>query len=170
MPKVLAVIVLMGMTAIGGWFVVGAWGGGNVKQPVAYNHKAHIDAGMECPACHTGAQEGTHAGIPPTEKCALCHKPGRPYPKTPDDLAFFLKAGKEIPWTQLHRTRRHVYFSHQRHVTLAGIDCEKCHGIVKKKTTPFDRAAFPARQAGMNLCIDCHRKEKVTTDCMACHR
>jgi len=167
--KLVIGIAMLCVVGVGG---VIAWAArnGDVQQPVAYNHKVHLDAGMDCAACHTGAREGTHAGIPTTDKCAMCHRVDRPYPKTPDDLARYLKAGEEIPWTQLHRTRRHVFFSHQRHVTFGGIDCAECHGDVKQKTEPFTRAVFPARQAGMNQCVACHRKERVTTDCTACHR
>jgi hypothetical protein len=168
-PRRIVGIVAFGACAVAGLFAWAARSSG-VEQPVPYNHKVHLDAGMDCAACHTGAREGTHAGIPTTDQCALCHRADREYPCTPDALARYLKAGEEIPWHQLHRAPRHVWFSHQRHVTAAGLDCAECHGDVKQKTEPFTRAAFPSRQPGMDRCIACHRKERVTTDCTACHR
>lgn len=141
-----------------------------VLQPILFSHKKHIDIGMECVSCHTGSEDSSHAGIPETKQCALCHRPERQFPTTSPELANYISSNLEIPWTQLHLIRRHVYFSHQRHVKLGKIGCDTCHGDVKAMEKPFTRAKFESRQKGMNRCVECHRREKVTTDCLSCHR
>ncbi len=141
-----------------------------VQQPIAFSHKKHMDLGMECVSCHIGAEEGIHAGIPKTETCARCHVPGQDYPPTPKELAQYIESGKEIPWLQFQVGKRHVYFSHRRHVKIAQLDCTECHGDIRNMDQPITRAYFPSGQKGMNRCIDCHRRNQVTTDCYACHR
>ncbi|RME91695.1 MAG: hypothetical protein D6766_11445 [Verrucomicrobia bacterium] len=162
------------------------------SQPVAYSHQKHLALHMECTACHFGAETGTHAGLPPTSFCASCHllipPPGsaaeadtnavaaaaaggtnRWAAPTPPELARYLKAGEEIPWKQFQRAPRHVFFSHRRHVTIAHLDCAVCHGDMNRRDQPVTRAEFPTHLPGMNRCVDCHLKEKVSTDCLACH-
>ncbi|MBI4243022.1 MAG: cytochrome c3 family protein [Planctomycetes bacterium] len=139
-------------------------------QPVEYNHSKHVALGIDCSSCHTGATDGTHAGIPSTSTCALCHKIDRDFPSTPPQLARYIKGGEEIPWIQLHKAPRHIYFSHQRHVKLGKLDCAVCHGDVKTMEKPFGKSYFPSGLTGMNKCVACHLKEKVTTDCLSCHR
>ena len=44
------------------------------RQPIAYNHKKHLAAGLECANCHLGIADGkARAGIPTVEVCAACH-------------------------------------------------------------------------------------------------
>lgn len=141
-----------------------------VEQPVAYPHAKHIDLNIACVACHTGALEGSHAGIPRSATCALCHKAELSFPPTPPELAALLQKGEEIPWKQVHIAPRHVYFSHRRHAGIAKIDCVDCHGDVKTMEAPFARRKFAGGTEGMARCVACHRKENVTTDCLSCHR
>lgn len=138
-------------------------------QPVKYNHAKHIKLGMECAACHTGAYDSDRAVIPEAQKCGFCHKPDRDFPPTSSSLAQYIEEG-EIPWIQLHKVPRHVYFSHRRHTKLGGLDCSVCHGDVKSMEQPFVKRYFPAGLDGMNRCVECHRKEHVSTDCLGCHR
>lgn len=150
--------------------VLAASCGRAVEQPVPFSHSKHAALKIDCEACHTGAKQGVHAGIPRTDSCALCHRPERVFPPNPGPLAAYLATGREIPWQQVHAGPRHVYFSHHRHVTLAKIECSDCHGLVETMDSPFIRPVFEGGENGMNRCVDCHRKEKVTTDCLSCHR
>ena len=43
-------------------------------QPLAYSHKAHIDAGLECSRCHRGAERAKEAGLPEMRACVTCHR------------------------------------------------------------------------------------------------
>jgi hypothetical protein len=61
----------------------------------------------------------------------------------------------------------HVYFSHRRHTTLAGIECAECHGNVESMTTPVVESYLPTSMEG---CIKCHEERGAATECVACHR
>ncbi len=44
-------------------------------QPIAYSHRLHAgELGIPCLYCHTGAEKGRHAGIPPAATCMNCHR------------------------------------------------------------------------------------------------
>jgi c(7)-type cytochrome triheme protein len=60
-----------------------------------------------------------------------------------------------------------VFFSHRRHVTVAKVECQTCHGAIGEATAPPGR---PAVNQSMEWCISCHEKRQVSVDCNACHR
>ena len=137
-----------------------------VEQPIAYNHKKHIAAGLECAACHEGIGERrAHAQLPRTEVCMTCHG-AEDNPKT-KAIRDFAAQNREIPWQRVYRVPAHVYFSHDRHVGIAKLDCAVCHGDMAEKSTPVTSQAVTIK---MDRCITCHRARGVTSDCIACHR
>jgi hypothetical protein len=137
-----------------------------VEQPIAYSHKKHIAAGLECQACHEGIAEGrVHAQLPRIEVCVNCHG-SEENPKT-KAIRDYAAANREIPWQRVYSVPPHVYFSHERHVGVAKLDCAVCHGDMTQKETPVTSQAVPIR---MQRCIACHRTQRVSTDCLACHR
>lgn len=138
-----------------------------IRQPAPFNHKKHVDFGIACAACHAGTGVSMKATIPNVEVCGLCHRPGKSDPKTPPGLLSYIQKNEEIPWAALYRLPSHVWFSHHRHVEIAGLDCVTCHGEIGKTEQPLTRRPVPLK---MERCLDCHRREKVTTDCLACHR
>lgn len=136
------------------------------RQPIAYNHKKHIDAGLECSACHTGIAEGdARARLPGIGVCLNCHASDDD-PKT-KPIRDYAEKKLPIPWQRVYQVPDHVYFSHRRHVDSAGLDCSVCHGNMKERETPVTRQAV---SISMTRCVDCHRAKGVTTDCLACHR
>ncbi len=158
--------------------VVPGRGAPSVRQPLEFNHKKHIAADWTCGACHASTDKHAYAGIPRAKDCVDCHESEAS--KHPDNkrmkqmterLRLMVKKGEEIPWVQVHRTAGHVYYSHRRHVEIGGLKCENCHGDMTKLTQPVSRPAFPTKDTmKMEWCMDCHRRKKVTTDCLACHR
>lgn len=149
--------------------MVSSWPVPEVPQPAAFPHAKHVALNIHCVACHTGAQSEKRAGLPSTETCALCHRVDRPFPPTPPELATFMLSKQEISWVQVQRVPRHVYFSHRRHVKVGKVDCEKCHGAISAAVQAVTRSYFPSGEPGMMQCVDCHRRENVTTDCLSCH-
>lgn len=136
------------------------------RQPIAYDHKKHLEAGLDCATCHTGIAEGSsRARIPTIDVCLNCHASDDD-PKT-KPIRDYAEKKEPIPWQQVYRLADHVYFSHRRHVVSAGLDCSVCHGNMKEKETPITRQAVPISMA---RCVDCHRAKGVTNDCLACHR
>lgn len=147
-------------------FFVGGPGRG-VAQPIAFNHARHIQNGMTCTDCHSGAQNQAHAALPPLSTCLVCHETALTKSAEEEKVRALAVAGKEFQWTQLTRLSPHVYFSHRRHVGVAKLDCSLCHG-------PVEKASFPPRRAlramTMDTCIECHQKSGARTDCNDCHR
>jgi len=139
-----------------------------VEQPYPYNHAVHT-ATADCTLCHRGARDGVRAGLPDMQVCTRCHATPPGKQPSADDEALWKRAaaGDPVPWNRLYRLPSHLYFSHRRHTTVAGIECERCHDAMGKRTSPPSR---PLRSLKMSDCIDCHEETQVTVDCTACHR
>lgn len=140
-----------------------------VAQPIAYNHKVHIEnAGATCKDCHLNVETMAVTTIPAIEVCQTCHS-DQPLSKSPAEQVLFkyIADKQEIPWIQIYSLPEHVYFSHRRHVTIGGLECTNCHGNVAAMTAPISSQATPISMAN---CVQCHKEHKVTTDCLSCHR
>ena len=168
--------------------VVVAWGGlglragSEVKQPIQFPHKTHIELNLQCTSCHERAEKDAVAGRPPTALCLSCHGGGDGTGEIKKVQAF--EKGGEIPWKRVWRLPPHVFFSHRTHFVVAKVPCQTCHGPMETLDRP---PARPLRALTMNDCIACHeerarRVEKVaevgtvrsarlrSTDCSTCHR
>jgi hypothetical protein len=160
---------LLGFVTTGlGFLLLGAvWPTSGPSQPIRYNHALHVANGLACEDCHAGVRTGEKASLPSLDTCLMCHR--EPLTKSAEEekIRTFESAGKEIPWVQITRVPRHVYFSHRRHVSLAGLNCSECHGSMEKRTEPPRR---PFRAMTMNACIECHQQRNVHYDCNDCHR
>ncbi len=133
------------------------------RQPIQFPHAKHRT--VACTLCHRGAETAARAGIPDVTFCAKCHATAPAGTAAVWDTAV---ARQTIGWVQVTRVLPpHVMFSHQRHVTLARLDCSSCHGAMRDRMTP--PSAAPTRIA-MATCLGCHRQEGAADDCAACHR
>lgn len=144
-----------------------------IKQPLNFNHKSHTDLLIECIACHRNAENQREAGIPNIETCSLCHNPENIplWNITSHSLKGYITEKRQIPWERVYIVKDHTLFSHRRHTGIARIDCRVCHGAVTEMTESVIRPFIEfSKQRGMNNCVDCHKKEKVVTDCLMCHR
>jgi len=137
-------------------------------QPIKFNHKKHaIENEIECTFCHKGAKKGRYATFPSVNTCIECHEEALTQSKEEEKIRTFYKKNMEIPWQKILRLPEHVYFSHYRHTVLGNIECTECHGNMPERTSPPDK---PLKRLRMKDCINCHKKNKVTTDCNACHK
>jgi len=60
------------------------------EQPVPYSHRLHAgELGIDCRYCHTGAETGPAAAVPPTRTCMNCHATVR---TESDKLAWCVRA------------------------------------------------------------------------------
>jgi mono/diheme cytochrome c family protein len=150
-------------------------------QPIHYSHRIHAGSnGIDCKYCHSSARVSKHAGIPSLNVCMNCHKniaevsdttATEEYSKVFYDAQIqkLYKAvgwdqstqkytGKTEPvkWVRIHNLPDFAYFNHSQHVTVAGIECQKCHGPVQ--TYEIQKQFAPLT---MGWCIDCHRKTDV---------
>lgn len=82
---------------------------------------------------------------------------------------------KPIKWIQIHRLPEHVKFRHNRHVQ-ADLDCQTCHGPVERidklhliSDMEAGPVLLPTKTLEMGWCINCHRENNVSQDCLTCH-
>ncbi len=149
-------------------------------QPIHYSHRIHAGSnGVNCKYCHSAARVSKNAGIPSLNVCMNCHKnisEVSDTTATPDHSKAFYDqqiqklydavgwdkanqkyTGKTSPvkWVRIHNLPDFAYFNHSQHVTVAGIECQTCHGPVQ--TYEVQKQFAPLT---MGWCIKCHR----TTD------
>jgi Zn finger protein HypA/HybF involved in hydrogenase expression len=140
----------------------------SVTQPIQFNHQIHVKkAGLECAMCHQYFAEHAHSGLPDMAVCQTCH--AEPITKSPEEKKLIALFASPAPpaFQKLFRLPDHAFYSHRRHVTVAKLACETCHGGIADTTAPPPRPLVTVR---MSTCIDCHTKQNVQTDCTACHR
>ena len=135
-------------------------------QPLAYSHKAHIDAGLECSRCHRGAERVAEAGLPEMRACVTCHR--RRIPDHPEIIKLneFYAIGEPLLWRKVNVMPKSamVHFDHGAH-SRADIECQTCHGNVAEMT--LARRVIDTAQMGW--CIDCHIERQASIDCLTCH-
>ncbi len=137
----------------------------HAEQPIAYSHKIHIDHGLRCLDCHSGADTGARATIPSVAKCMLCHaKIATDNPEV-KKVAEYAAARHEIPWQRVYRfdPGALVKFQHAPHIR-ASVQCSQCHGDMKQATT-----AQRLIKHTMGTCLTCHRQNHASEDCATCH-
>ena len=145
----------------------------SVKQPIFFNHKAHIEAEeMECTDCHIYVEKHPHATIPLISVCIDCHSEppedmDERYKEEEEKVRKYADGGKQIPWIKVNRMPGHVYFSHKAHVVWAEMECKDCHRDYTKVEKPVSK---PDIHLDMYDCIDCHERKKAEVDCLVCHR
>ena len=150
-------------------------------QPIHYSHRIHAGSnGINCKYCHSAARVSKNAGIPSLNVCMNCHKNisevsdttatadhtkafydgeiQKLYTAVGWDQSTQKYTGKTQPvkWVRIHNLPDFVYFNHSQHVTVAGIECQTCHGPVQ--TFELMKQFSPLT---MGWCIDCHRKTDV---------
>lgn len=137
------------------------------RQPIEFNHKKHVEENsLDCVECHEFTAEKPFSGLPAADLCAFCHAEAQGESAEELRLVQLLEEGAPLEWKPLFRQPPHVYYSHRRHVGVAKLDCQICHGSIAATEAP------PARveRLKMDDCLDCHRREGATENCTACHR
>lgn len=141
---------------------------GATRQPVAFNHRLHVEeVELECNTCHEYYETSQHSGLPGLEICMACHEEAMTESPEEQRLLELAASGQPAVFQKLFRMPDHVYYSHREHVTLAGIECETCHGDVADTTVP---PPVTLVNITMDTCLDCHAERGVKTDCTHCHR
>jgi mono/diheme cytochrome c family protein len=151
-------------------------------QPIHYSHKIHSGANqIECQYCHSSARISKHSGIPSLNVCMNCHENIAEYNGEEDlekgytkefytnEIKKLYKAvgwneetqsytgdTEPVKWVRIHNLPDFVYFNHAQHVSVAGVDCNKCHGPVEEMEILYQYSSLT-----MGWCIDCHRDSNV---------
>lgn len=140
----------------------------SVPQPVAFNHRKHTEElGLNCEFCHVYVKEGAHAGLPDAQTCTLCHQATQGTSAEAARVTKLLGEGDPLTFNKLFHLESHVFYTHRRHVGIAELACENCHGAIAQTVRP---PARPLVKIDMDFCLDCHREREQTVDCNACHR
>jgi len=141
---------------------------GSQPQPIEFNHKLHIeDVELECSTCHEYFDSGEHAGLPAIETCLVCHEEAMTESMEEQRLIAMAGVDPEPVFNKLFKMPDHVYYSHRRHVAIAGLECATCHGAIASTTAPPGAALV---RITMAMCIECHQENEVEGDCSSCHR
>nr|WP_299487911.1 c-type cytochrome [uncultured Allomuricauda sp.] len=61
-----------------------------------------------------------------------------------------------VEWVRVHNLPDFAYFNHSQHVSVAGIECQTCHGPVEEMEIMEQFAPLT-----MGWCINCHRETNV---------
>jgi hypothetical protein len=145
---------------------IGLVSGSKSKQPILFNHKRHLEQGLECDSCHRFFKTQNFSGMPDIKTCLECHKDAITKSFEEEKIRQFQEKGQEIPWRRIYAEPDHVFFSHRRHIILGKLQCQTCHGDIGESQRPPTK---PWVKMTMKWCINCHTKNKVTNDCLACH-
>jgi len=139
-----------------------------VAQPVQFNHEKHVgDVGLECSTCHEYFNAGEHSGLPSLSTCQGCHEEALTESPEEQRLLDLIATDPQVTFRKLFRLPDHAYYSHRRHVAVAGLQCGTCHGPIEATTVP---PQYPLVRMTMATCISCHEEQNVATDCTDCHR
>ena len=133
-------------------------------QPIYFSHRVHAGVKeINCRFCHSYVERSHNAGIPAVNLCFYCHQYIIPqHPQIVKEWQH-LETKTPVPWIRVFYVPDHVKFNHQPHLK-AGLDCENCHGEVKK----MDRLV--GQDFKMGFCINCHKQMSAQMDCwLACH-
>ena len=152
-------------------------------QPIHYSHKIHAgDNGIDCKYCHSSARTSKNAGIPSLNVCMNCHKNISSFEGDKDstyveyskefytaeiqklyaavgwdkDKQAYTGKTQPVKWVRIHNLPDFVYFNHSQHVSVAGLECQKCHGPVESYEVMKQFAPLT-----MGWCINCHRETNV---------
>ena len=130
-------------------------------QPIKFSHAVHAGQNKtDCNYCHYTAKISKTAGIPSGSVCLNCHLLVRNGTRSgATEIAKIidhLDQKKAVEWVRIYKLPDFVFFSHEQHVSAGGINCEACHGDVKK----MDRL-YQFADLSMGWCIDCHKTRKV---------
>lgn len=155
-------------------------------QPIHYSHRIHAGANaIECKYCHSSARVSKHSGIPSLNICMNCHKsinevagPESEYTNVTEEYSKEFYDGEiqklykavgwdaaeqkytgetqPVKWVRIHNLPDFAYFNHSQHVSVAGIECQTCHGPVEEMEIMYQHAPLT-----MGWCINCHRETNV---------
>lgn len=185
-------VVVLLIALVNGYFAlneIGVYNNYQPSQPIEFPHSIHAGInGIDCKYCHNSAEKSKSAGIPSVNVCMNCHKgiQGNTDAQKAQIAKIYAAAGYDpegagkytgktqpIIWNKVHVLPDHVYFNHQQHVVVGGLDCVQCHGDMTKESTarvvPVEELSkiegnIPLTRATLTMgwCIECHGSKEVS--------
>ena len=180
--SVIVLLLASGYFVYGYLMQVGIDQGYEPVQPIHYSHRIHAgDNKIDCKYCHSSARVSKHSGIPSLNVCMNCHKAIGEVAATTqaEGLEYGVDYNAEIQklykavgwdeneqkytgetspvkWIRIHNLPDFAYFNHSQHVSVAGIECQTCHGPVEEMEIMYQHSPLT-----MGWCINCHRETNV---------
>lgn len=179
-------VLLGGAWLVFGWLMqIDVNEGYTPIQPIAFSHAVHAgDNKIDCQYCHSSAKHSKTSGVPTANVCMNCHKSISEYngelfggytkeqldgeiQKIYDAVGWdkenmkYIEGYKQKPieWVRIHKLADFAYYNHSQHVTVAGLDCQKCHGPVEEMHDMYQFSPLT-----MGWCINCHRGTNVAME------
>lgn len=155
-------------------------------QPIHYSHKIHAgENGIDCKYCHSSARVSKTSGVPSLNVCMNCHKNISEFTGSKDSTYVeytkefytaeiqklydavgwdkttqkYTGKTKPVKWVRVHNLPDFVYFNHSQHVSVAGVECQTCHGPVETMEIMTQHSPLT-----MGWCVNCHRETNVKVE------
>lgn len=173
----LMVVALLGVWGWNFMWNIGVHDGYQPVQPIKFSHQIHAGVNqIECQYCHGGAFKSKNASIPSANVCMNCHNTVTAADhydgETSPEIAKIYKAldydpdtreygdnPRPIEWVRIHNLPDFAYFNHSQHVSVAGVECQTCHGPIETMEEVYQYSPLT-----MKWCIDCHKTTEVNAD------
>jgi len=171
---VLLSVIFLGSAGWKGMWETGVHTGYQPVQPIKFSHQLHAGVNkIDCQYCHSGAFSSKNASIPSLNVCMNCHNyvtasekyDGKTSPEIMkiytaldynEDTKQYGENTKPVEWIRIHNLPDLAYFNHSQHVSVAGIECQKCHGPIQTMEEVYQYSPLT-----MKWCINCHRETEV---------
>jgi predicted CXXCH cytochrome family protein len=171
---VLLSVIFLGSAGWKGMWETGVHTGYQPVQPIKFSHQLHAGVNkIDCQYCHSGAFSSKNASIPSLNVCMNCHNyvtasekyAGKTSPEIMkiytaldynQDTKQYGENTKPVEWIRIHNLPDLAYFNHSQHVSVAGIECQKCHGPIQTMEEVYQYSPLT-----MKWCINCHRETEV---------
>jgi mono/diheme cytochrome c family protein len=171
---VLLSVIFLGSAGWKGMWETGVHTGYQPIQPIKFSHQLHAGINkVDCQYCHSGAFTSKNASIPSLNVCMNCHNyvtasekyDGKTSPEIMkiynaldynEDTKVYGTNTKPVEWIRIHNLPDLAYFNHSQHVSVAGIECQKCHGPIQTMEEVYQYSPL-----SMGWCINCHRNHDV---------
>jgi predicted CXXCH cytochrome family protein len=171
---VLLSVIFLGSAGWKGMWDTGVHTGYQPVQPIKFSHQLHAGVNkIDCQYCHSGAFSSKNASIPSLNVCMNCHNyvtasekyAGKTSPEIMkiytaldynQDTKQYGENTKPVEWIRIHNLPDLAYFNHSQHVSVAGIECQKCHGPIQTMEEVYQYSPLT-----MKWCINCHRETEV---------
>ena len=173
-------LMVVALLAVLGWqtlWNVGVHTGYKPVQPIKFSHQIHAGVNqIDCQYCHGGAFKSKNASIPSANVCMNCHNTVTASDhydgETSPEIAKIYRAvdwdpetrtygnnPRPIEWVRIHNLPDFAYFNHSQHVSVAGIECQTCHGPIETMEEVYQYSPLT-----MKWCVECHKNTEVNAD------
>ncbi len=151
------------------------------KIPLNFSHQQHIEADVECEACHDKAHDSLKATdrlLPAHPECESCHdiekaKQGKKVSPAAScntcHAGFDETVQKDVPKAVFPTSN--LIFNHSVHTETKKIECVVCHNSSVSGTMADVGLASRYQLPKMETCLTCHNGSKggASAACATCH-